>query len=128
MTLSSLSFFFFFLSPPNSASQFTFFLLFFFFFLSPELPPLPFSCFFFFFPFFLFCHFLHAFPSFFFFSPFTLLLCLFFSLPRPLPLRSAVNVEFGLAMEFSLADEAIAVEISDSDLPLYFFPSVVDSM
>ena len=37
-----------------------------------------------------------------------------------MPLRSAVTVEFGLAVEFSLADEAVAVEISNSDLPLFF--------
>ena len=30
-------------------------------------------------------------------------------------------MEFGLAVEFSLADEAIAVEISNFDLPLFFF-------
>ena len=56
----------------------------------------------------------------------------FFYSPRQLPLRLADTVEFGLAMEFNLADEAVVVEISDFDLPLFFsfsfFPLVVDSM
>ena len=99
---------------------------FFFFFLSPEPPPLPFSCFFF--PFFLFCHFLCAFSIFFFSLSLSFSVFFFFPPPKPLPLRSAVTMEFGLAVEFSLADEAVAVEISNSDLPLFFFPSVVDSM
>ena len=52
----------------------------------------------------------------------------FFSPPRPLPLRSAATVEFGFVGEFNLTDEAVAVEISYSDLPLFFFSSIVDSM
>ena len=36
-------------------------------------------------------------------------------------MRSAAAVEFGLAGEFNLTDEAVAVEISYSDLPLFFF-------
>ena len=35
-------------------------------------------------------------------------------------MRSAVTVEFGLAVEFNLADEAVVVEMSDFDLPLFF--------
>ena len=69
----------------------------------------------FFFPFFLFYHFLFAHsPSlslFFFFSLSVSLSVFFFSPPRPLPLRSATTVEFGLAREFSLTDEVVAVEI-----------------
>ena len=74
-------------------------------------------------PFFLFCHFLSALsPSLsLFFFPVTFPLS-FFSPPRPLLLRSAVAVEFGLAVEFTLTDEVVAVEISDSDLLLFFFP------
>ena len=61
-------------------------------------------------------------PSLSFFFPYhSTSLSFFFPPPRPLPLRSAITVEFGLAVEFSLANKVVAVEISDSDLPLFFF-------
>ena len=113
MTLSSLSLFFFLLSTPlpSSAHLSSFFL---FFFISPEPPPLLFFLFLFFFSFFSFPVTFSA-PSLSLFFSLSLPLGLFFSPPRPLLLRSAV------AVEFSLTDEAVAVEISDSDLPLFFF-------
>ena len=120
ITLSSLSFFFFFLSSP----QFIFSVLtslpfFFFFFLSPEPQPLLFSCFFF--PLFLFSVTFYA-PSLSFFFPcHSPSLSFFFSPLRSLPLRSATVVEFGLAVEFNLTNKVVAVEISYSDLPLFFF-------
>ena len=106
MTLSSLSFFFFFLSPPHFIFSVLTSLPFFSSSSSFFLQNLHLSLFLAFFsPFFLFCHFLYAFSIFFFFFfPITL--------PRLLPLRSAVTVEF------RLADEAVAMEISDSD---FFF-------
>ena len=83
----------------------------------------PFFLFLFFFPFFPFLS-LSLRLLYLFFFPCHSLSAFFFSPPRPLLLRSAV------AVEFNLTDEAVAVEISDSDLPLFFFflPSVVDSM
>ena len=134
ITLSSLSFFSsFFPASLHLLSSLLFLLFLLLSFSRTSTSPLFFLSFFF--PFFLFYHFLFAHsPSlslFFFFFPVTLPLCLFFSPPRPLPLRSATAVEFGLAKEFSLTDEVVAVEIWRSLILIslcFFFSSIMDSM
>ena len=109
MTLYSLSFFFFFLSP----SHFIFLVLTSLSFFSSS---------FFLQNFHLSIFFLFFFPIFSFLSlSLHLLYPFFFSPPRSLPLRSAIVVEFSLVVEFNLTDEVVAVEISDFDLPLFFF-------
>ena len=126
MTLSSLSFFSSFFPRLTSSSQFTSFP-----FISSSffLQNLNLSFFLAFFsPFFSFLLLSMRLLYLFFSLSLSFSVFFFFPPPKPLPLRSAVTMEFGLAVEFSLADEAIAVEISNSDLPLFFFPSVVDSM
>ena len=121
--LLSLSFSSFFLYL-TSSSQFSPLSSFFFFFLLlsfswTSTSPFFFPPFFFFF----FVTFSLRLLYLFFFFPLSLSLSIFFffSPLRSLPLRSATVVEFGLAVEFNLTNKAVVVEISYSDLPLFFF-------